>query len=136
MEVRADKKNTYMFTLALFFHIALRPVQALVITYDKISQALAVQADVLLPKPFLYFGFDGVVRWKSPASEIFFFQFSKHVEVRGGRVGAAHTTTVLLVTWRWERVALQSRLGPPASPPAVKLCCNFFLTNNSFVLLY
>jgi hypothetical protein len=35
-------------------------------------QALAVEGDVLLPKPFLLYGFDGVVRWKSPASEMFF----------------------------------------------------------------
>jgi hypothetical protein len=50
---------------ALFFHILSKLVQALFITYDEISQALAV-GDVLLPKPFLNLGFDDVVRWKPP----------------------------------------------------------------------
>jgi hypothetical protein len=42
------------------------------LTYDEIFQALAVEQDVLLPKPLLNLGFDGVVRWKSPASEVLF----------------------------------------------------------------
>jgi hypothetical protein len=62
-------------------------VQALVTMHNGISQTLAAQGDVLLLKPFLDFGFNGVVRWKSTASEII-FQFAKHVEVYGGRVGA------------------------------------------------
>jgi hypothetical protein len=54
--------------------------------YDEIFRALTVEADVLLPKPFLDLGFDGVVRWKTPASEMF-FQFSKHVKVRENQIG-------------------------------------------------
>jgi hypothetical protein len=71
----------------LFFHIVPKLIQALVIMYDEISQALAVEGDVLLPKPFPDPGFDGVVRWKSPTSEMF-FQFAKHVEVREEQDGA------------------------------------------------
>jgi hypothetical protein len=39
--------------------------------YDEIFQALAEGGDALLPKPFLDRGFDGVIRWKLRASEIF-----------------------------------------------------------------
>jgi hypothetical protein len=46
------------------------------VTYDEIFQALAVKGGVLFPLPFLDLGFDGVVRWKSPASEMF-SQFAK-----------------------------------------------------------
>jgi hypothetical protein len=55
----------------LFFNILSTLVQALVIIYDGIFQALAVEGNVLLPKPFLDLGFDGVVRRKSPFSEMF-----------------------------------------------------------------
>jgi hypothetical protein len=101
----------------LFFHIVSKIVQTLVITYDEIFQALAVEGDVLLPKPlldctvhprlgplglrrvwqtgkasprekpFLDLGFDVVVIWKTPASEMF-LQVTKHVKVQGDRVGA------------------------------------------------
>jgi hypothetical protein len=54
--------------------------------YDEIFQTQAVDGDVLLPKPFLDFGFDGVVRRKLPASDV--FQFAKHVKVRKGEVTA------------------------------------------------
>jgi hypothetical protein len=37
----------------VFFHIVSKLVQALVITHSEIFQALAVEVDVLLPKPFL-----------------------------------------------------------------------------------
>jgi hypothetical protein len=53
----------------VLFHIVPSLVQAL-ITYKGIFQALA--EDVLLPKPFLDLGFDGVIRWISPTSEMFF----------------------------------------------------------------
>jgi hypothetical protein len=43
---------------------------------------MAIEGDVLHPKTFLYLGFEGVVRWKSPASEMFLFQSAKHVKVR------------------------------------------------------
>jgi hypothetical protein len=55
--------------------------------YYEIFQALAVEGDVLFSKPFMDLGPDGIVRWKSPASEVF-FQFAKHVDVgEGGGVG-------------------------------------------------
>jgi hypothetical protein len=57
---------------SLFFHTVPRTVQALVITYDEIFQALAIEGNFLHQKPFLDLGFDGVVRWKTPASEMFF----------------------------------------------------------------
>jgi hypothetical protein len=44
----------------LFFHIVSTFVQALVITYDEIFQALTIKGDVLLTKTFLDLGFDGV----------------------------------------------------------------------------
>jgi hypothetical protein len=50
--------------------------------YDVIYQVLFVE-DVLLLKPFLVCGFAGVIRWKSPALEMF-FQLAKHAKVRGG----------------------------------------------------
>jgi hypothetical protein len=55
MEANADKKSTRMSldTSSLFFHIVSKLVQALVITYDEIFQALAEEGDVLFPKPFL-----------------------------------------------------------------------------------
>jgi hypothetical protein len=40
-----------------------------------------------LTPPFLDLDIDDVLRWKLPASGMF-FQFAKHVEVEGGRVGA------------------------------------------------
>jgi hypothetical protein len=39
----------------LFFHIVFKLVQALAITYDEIFQVLAVEGDVLLPKPLVDF---------------------------------------------------------------------------------
>jgi hypothetical protein len=51
----------------LFSHIVAKLIQTSVITYDEIFQALAVK-DVLLPKPFLGLGFDGVFRRKTPTS--------------------------------------------------------------------
>jgi hypothetical protein len=41
--------------------------------YDVIFHALSVEGDVLLSKPFLDLGCDGVVRGKSPASGMFLF---------------------------------------------------------------
>jgi hypothetical protein len=60
MEVSGDKKCIWIYLdiSPLFFHIAPKLFQALVITCNKIFQALAVEGDVLLPKPFLDFGFD------------------------------------------------------------------------------
>jgi hypothetical protein len=69
MEVSGDKKSTRMrFDISpLFFSCCSTLVWALVITHDEIFQAVAVE-DVLLPKPWLDVGVDGVVRWKSPIS--------------------------------------------------------------------
>jgi hypothetical protein len=55
MEASGEKKNT-LIPLDIsppFFDIRSKRVQALFITYFKIFQALAVEGDVLLPKPFL-----------------------------------------------------------------------------------
>jgi hypothetical protein len=80
MEVSGYKKSTQICLgiRPLFFHIFSKIVQALVITYYEIFQALAVEGDVLLLKPFLELSFDTAVRWKSPTSEMF-FQFAKHM---------------------------------------------------------
>jgi hypothetical protein len=78
MEVSDDKKST-RFSLdvsPLFLHIVSKLVEALVVTHDEIFQALEVERGVLLPKPFLDLGIDGVIRWKSAASELF-FRFAK-----------------------------------------------------------
>jgi hypothetical protein len=48
--------------------------------YDEIFQALVI-AEVLLRKPFLDLGFDGVVRWKWPASEMLVQSVSRSVTV-------------------------------------------------------
>jgi hypothetical protein len=55
MEVSGHKKSIWMSSniSPLFFHIVSKLVQAPVITYDGIFQALVVQGDVLLLKPFL-----------------------------------------------------------------------------------
>jgi hypothetical protein len=55
MEVDGDKKSirTWLDISPLSFHIVSKLVQALVITYDNIFQALAVEADVLLQKSFM-----------------------------------------------------------------------------------
>jgi hypothetical protein len=67
----------------LFFHTLFKLVRVPVVIYVEIFQAVEVQGDGLLPKQFLDLGFDGVVRWKSPPSEVF-FQFSKRVNAQGG----------------------------------------------------
>jgi hypothetical protein len=55
MEGSLGKKSTWIYLdiSLLFFHVVSKLVQALVITYDEDFQALAVEGDVLLPKPFL-----------------------------------------------------------------------------------
>jgi hypothetical protein len=67
----------------LFFHIVSKLVQALVITYDEIFKALATEDNDQPPKSILDLGFDSVIRWKLPASEMF-FQFAEHMEVQEG----------------------------------------------------
>jgi hypothetical protein len=54
-EEKWTKKSTWipLDNSPLFFHTVSKLVQAFVITYDEIFQALAVEGDVLLPKPFL-----------------------------------------------------------------------------------
>jgi hypothetical protein len=56
MEANGRKKIIRIFwdTSPVPFYIVYKLVQALVIINDEIFQALAVEADVLLPKPFLY----------------------------------------------------------------------------------
>jgi hypothetical protein len=55
MEVSGDKKSTRVSLDAcpLFFHVVSKLVQALFIICDEIFQALAIEGDVLLRKPFL-----------------------------------------------------------------------------------
>jgi hypothetical protein len=58
--------------IPLLFHVVSKFVQALVITYDEIFQVLAVE-DVLLQKPFLDLGFEGVCQTEIPGlGDIFF----------------------------------------------------------------
>jgi hypothetical protein len=57
----------------VFFHIIPKHAEAHVMTYDEVSQAPAVEGDILFLKRFLDLGFDGVIRWKLPLSEIFQF---------------------------------------------------------------
>jgi hypothetical protein len=101
MGVSGDKKSEQI-SLAICpprFHKVSKIVQAHVVIYDEIFQALAVEGDVLLPKPFLDpapptvqarlghlgissvwqtekkfldLGFDGVIRRNSPSSDMFF----------------------------------------------------------------
>jgi hypothetical protein len=55
MEVYGGKKSTWISLniSPLFFHIFSKFVQALLITCAEIFQVLAVEGDVLLPKPLL-----------------------------------------------------------------------------------
>jgi hypothetical protein len=55
MEVSRDKKSIHISLdiSLLFIHTLSKHVQAHVITYDEIFQALNVEGDVLLLKPFL-----------------------------------------------------------------------------------
>jgi hypothetical protein len=55
METSGDKKSISMSLdiSPLFLHIISKVVQALVIRYDEIFQALGVEGDILLLKPFL-----------------------------------------------------------------------------------
>jgi hypothetical protein len=55
MEVYGDKKSIHISlnVSPIFFHIVSKLFQALFLTYDDIFQALSVEGDVLLPKPFL-----------------------------------------------------------------------------------
>jgi hypothetical protein len=105
MEVNGDKKSTRIPSCfsPVFFNTVSKLVQALLVANDEIFQTLS-EGDVLLPKPFLYFGFDGVTRCKSPAAGDV-FQFAKHVKVQGGRVGA-----VLWVGWGPELASAAGRL--------------------------
>jgi hypothetical protein len=54
MEVSGHKKSAWISwdISPLFFHILSKLLQALVIIYDEIFQALVVEGDVLLSKPF------------------------------------------------------------------------------------
>jgi hypothetical protein len=97
MEVSGGKKSSWIYLdiCPVFFHLVPRLVQAVVITYYEIFQVLAVEGDILLPKPFLDLSFYAVVKWISPAWEIF-FQFVKRVEFRGTQfryTSAAHFVT-------------------------------------------
>jgi hypothetical protein len=85
MEERGDKKSSRICSdiSPPFFYIVLKLVQALLITYDEIFQALAI-AGILQSKPFMDLGVDGAFRWKFPASEVA-FEFSKRVEIRRAR---------------------------------------------------
>jgi hypothetical protein len=86
METSGDKKKSTWICLdinPLFSHTDPKPVQALVITYDEVSQALAVEADVMLPNPFLDLGLDGVVRWNWAPSEFHVFgELKRHLRSR------------------------------------------------------
>jgi hypothetical protein len=108
-------------TNPLFFHVVSKLVQTRILTYDEIFQALVVDGDILLLKPFLDpshplyssdlvplefhvfgklkkhvrgwkfpsydsakaevqkcfldLGFDAIIRWKFPASDMVFFSF-------------------------------------------------------------
>jgi hypothetical protein len=59
--VEIKKAHRYLWTPVLSFSPASRHFQAHVIKYDDIFHALAAEGDFLFPKPFLYFGLDGVM---------------------------------------------------------------------------
>jgi hypothetical protein len=75
------KEHGYVWTLVLYFSTVPKLIQAPVIMYNEIFQALFVEADILLLMAFLDLSFDCVARWKSLASEMF-SQFSKHMKDR------------------------------------------------------
>ena len=56
-------------TSPLFSHVVISLVQALLTPYDETFQSLVVEGDVLLPKPLLDVGVDGV---KSLTSNVVF----------------------------------------------------------------
>jgi hypothetical protein len=84
MELSVDKESTQVCLdiSPLLLHTVPQLVQVPVIIHDETLQALAVEGDVLIPKPFLDLGFDGAIRWKSPSSETF-SQLAKHISQAG-----------------------------------------------------
>jgi len=60
-----QSKCLYLNNSNLFFHTAIKVVQALVIACDEIFQVLKVQRDALLSKSSLGVGCDYDVIWKS-----------------------------------------------------------------------
>jgi hypothetical protein len=72
MVISGEKKNTRISldNNPLFFHIVIILLQIIFVTNGEIFQARAVEGDVLLRKPFLVLGFNGIVRWKSQVSYI------------------------------------------------------------------
>jgi hypothetical protein len=101
--VETRKAYVYLWTSVLYFSTVSNLVQSLVITYGEIFQA----RNVFWTSAMTVVGFEGVVRWKSPAPEMF-FQFAKDVKIQGGRVRA--------VGWDPE---MASRAGHILLPPGL-----------------
>jgi hypothetical protein len=80
MEMSGDKKSRRICLVIgpLFFHIFPELVQALVITYSEIFQALAVEGDVLLPKSFLDLGHHRTAPTRTPRSFTCLVNWKKH----------------------------------------------------------
>jgi hypothetical protein len=59
-------------TIETFFHNVTGFVHTFVTGYDELFQALAIEHNILLLRPFLDFGSD-VLRWKVPTSKMFLY---------------------------------------------------------------
>lgn len=93
IEVNGEKQNTWLCldTSPFFLHIATKLVQALVIVYNKIFQALVVEGDVLLlSKPLLDLSFDSV--WGDQVGAVWWvgssFQMSGICTIHGHSLSA------------------------------------------------
>jgi hypothetical protein len=77
-------------------------VQALILMYYEIFEALVVGGGILLPKPFLDLGFGGVIRWTSNLlSSDMFFQFAKHLQ--DWQFPSVNTMKAEVQKWLWEQ---------------------------------
>jgi hypothetical protein len=118
MKARKAQGYIYLNISSLFFHVVYKLVQAPVIMYNEVFQALAVKDDdVLLPKLFWDLSFDDVIRWKSPAWYML-FQSVKHTKAHGGQVTAV---------WWWPRTI--NGFGSTISSTAKALKISTYITS-------
>jgi hypothetical protein len=98
----------YLNISSLFFHINPKIVQALFVAQDEIFHALAVERDVLLPKPFLDLGFDGVQPRLSPLGISRVWQTEKFL--RGWQFSSEDTI----------KAGIQKYVGSKTCPPTAR----------------
>jgi hypothetical protein len=114
MKVNGGKKSTRisLHISPLFFNTVSKPVQALVVTYYEILQALATEGDVLLPKPILGphpthstaptqppWTFTCLANWKS-FSRVGDFHLMTQLKPKSGNVFGSRTSPSVARVWK------------------------------------